>query len=41
MLVCSTLGNLENGEGHENVHTVELVPRRSDLPYRYMLNMFS
>ncbi|XP_064886466.1 sorting nexin-29 isoform X9 [Columba livia] len=30
----SQTGNLENGEGHENVHTVELVPRRSDLPYR-------
>ncbi|RLW01481.1 hypothetical protein DV515_00007962, partial [Chloebia gouldiae] len=35
MLVHSTLDNLENGEGHEHaVHPVELVPRRSDLPYR-------
>lgn len=39
MLVHSTLDNLENGEGHEHVHEVELVPR-SDLPYRYMSNMF-
>ncbi|XP_061329266.1 sorting nexin-29 isoform X2 [Pezoporus flaviventris] len=30
----SQTDNLENGEGHEHVHTVELVPRRSDLPYR-------
>ncbi|KAM6320118.1 sorting nexin-29 isoform 2-T2 [Podargus strigoides] len=31
----SQTDNLENGEGHENVvHAVELVPRRSDLPYR-------
>lgn len=41
MLVHSTLDKLENGEGHEHVvHAVELVPRRSDLPYRYMSNMF-
>lgn len=41
MLVHSTLDNLENGEGHEHaVHPVELVPRRSDLPYRYVANMF-
>lgn len=41
MLVHSTLDNLENGEGHEHaVHPVELVPRRSDLPYRYVPNMF-
>ncbi|XP_064528926.1 sorting nexin-29 isoform X2 [Pseudopipra pipra] len=31
----SQTDNLENGEGHEHVvHPVELVPRRSDLPYR-------
>ncbi|XP_068279203.1 sorting nexin-29 [Nyctibius grandis] len=31
----SQTDNLENGEGHENVvHAVELVPRRSDCPYR-------
>ncbi|KAM9222619.1 sorting nexin-29 [Leptosomus discolor] len=30
----SQTGNLENGEGHEHVHSVELVPRGSDLPYR-------
>uniref|UniRef100_A0A663EWQ9 Sorting nexin 29 n=1 Tax=Aquila chrysaetos chrysaetos TaxID=223781 RepID=A0A663EWQ9_AQUCH len=31
----SQTDNLENGEGHEQViHAVELVPRRSDLPYR-------
>ncbi|KAM6350785.1 sorting nexin-29 isoform 4-T4 [Alca torda] len=31
----SQTDNLENGEGHEHVvHAVELVPRRSDLPYR-------
>lgn len=41
MLVHSALDNLENGEGHEHaVHPVELVPRRSDLPYRYVPNMF-
>lgn len=41
MLVHSTLDNLENGEGHEHaVHPVELVPRRSDLPYGYVPNMF-
>lgn len=41
MLVHSTLDNLKNGEGHEHaVHPVELVPRRSDLPYRYVPNMF-
>ncbi|KGL77387.1 Sorting nexin-29, partial [Tinamus guttatus] len=28
------LDNLENGEGHESVLAVELVQRRSDLPYR-------
>ncbi|NXD12455.1 SNX29 protein, partial [Nothocercus nigrocapillus] len=34
-LCCvSTSDNLENGEGHESVLTVELVQRRSDLPYR-------
>lgn len=42
MLMHSALDNLENGEGHEHaVHLVELVPRRSDLPYRYVPNMFS
>ena len=40
MFVHSTLDNLENGEGHEHVHAVELVPRRSDLPYGYVSNMF-
>ncbi|KAM9261669.1 sorting nexin-29 isoform 2-T2 [Cariama cristata] len=30
----SQTGKLENGEGHEHVHAVELAPRRSDLPYR-------
>ncbi|KAM4656188.1 sorting nexin-29 isoform 7-T10 [Amazona ochrocephala] len=30
----SQTDNLENGEGHEHVHTVELVSRMSDLPYR-------
>ncbi|KAM6249917.1 sorting nexin-29 [Porphyrio hochstetteri] len=31
----SQTDNLENGEGHEHgVHTVELAPRRPDLPYR-------
>ncbi|XP_075370943.1 sorting nexin-29 isoform X2 [Mycteria americana] len=31
----SQTDNFENGEGHEHVvHAVELVPRRSDLPYR-------
>ncbi|KAM9555207.1 sorting nexin-29 isoform 4-T4 [Guaruba guarouba] len=30
----SQTDNLENGEGHEHVHTVELVPRTSDLPCR-------
>lgn len=40
MLVHSTSDNLENGEGREHVHEVELVPRRSDLPYRYVSNVF-
>lgn len=41
MLVHSTLDNLENGEGHEHVvHAVALAPRRPDLPYRYVSNMF-
>lgn len=41
MLVHSTLDDLENGEGHEQViHAVELVPRRPDLPYRYVSNTF-
>jgi len=40
MLVHFTLGDVENGEGHEHVvHAVELIPRRSDLPYRYVSNM--
>uniref|UniRef100_A0A8B9P2T8 Sorting nexin 29 n=1 Tax=Apteryx owenii TaxID=8824 RepID=A0A8B9P2T8_APTOW len=30
----SQTDNLENGEGHESVLAVELVQRRSDLPYR-------
>ncbi|KAM9372567.1 sorting nexin-29 [Phaethornis superciliosus] len=30
----SQTDNLENGEEHENVHAVELIPRGSDLPYR-------
>ncbi|XP_075292204.1 sorting nexin-29 isoform X4 [Opisthocomus hoazin] len=31
----SQTGDVENGEGHEHVvHAVELIPRRSDLPYR-------
>ncbi|XP_027741249.1 sorting nexin-29 isoform X2 [Empidonax traillii] len=30
----SQTDNLENGEGHEHVRAVELVPRRADLPYR-------
>uniref|UniRef100_A0A8C3DEB0 Sorting nexin 29 n=1 Tax=Corvus moneduloides TaxID=1196302 RepID=A0A8C3DEB0_CORMO len=36
----SQTDNLENGEGHEHaVHPVELVPRRSDLPYRSLRNL--
>ncbi|XP_074697432.1 sorting nexin-29 isoform X3 [Strix aluco] len=34
----SQTDNLENGEGHEHVRAVELVPRRSDLPYRVEVN---
>lgn len=41
MLVHSTLDNLENGEVNEHVHAVELVPRGSDLPYRYVSGSFT
>ncbi|NXF69701.1 SNX29 protein, partial [Ciccaba nigrolineata] len=38
LLNSTKLYNLENGEGHEHVRAVELVPRRSDLPYRVEVN---